>query len=308
MKIASLLPSATEIVAALGLADQLVGVSHECDYPAEAVAHLPRLTRSAVPPGLSAAEIDAAVSDLLRRGASLYDVDEPLLNSLAPDVVVTQALCDVCAVSYGDVQQLAQRLTSRPRVISLTPPDIDGILDDILTVAVGVEAAERGHELVAAIRERLERVDEAVSGQPRPRVAAIEWLDPPFAGGHWVPEMIQLAGGQDVLGQAGEKSFRVTWEEVLAARPEVIALIPCGYSLEAVAVEWRTLPKPDGWEQLPAVVTGRVYALDANSYFSRPAPRVVDGVELLARVLHPERARMAGIIGPDRALLRLAAN
>jgi iron complex transport system substrate-binding protein len=223
-------------------------------------------------------------------------------------MIVTQSLCDVCAVSYGDVQQLAQRLTSRPRVISLTPPNIDGILEDILTVADGAGVSERGLEVATSLRERLARVDEILSGQPRPRVAAIEWLSPPFCGGLWVPEMIQLAGGQDVLGQAGEKSSRVTWEEVLAARPDVVALIPCGYSLEAIAVEWHALPKPDGWAQLPAVVTGRVYALDANSYYSRPAPRVVDGVELLASLLHPERARMARIAAPDRALLRLAAD
>jgi iron complex transport system substrate-binding protein len=286
MRVASLLPSATEIVCALGFADCLVGVSHECDYPPEVVADLPRLTRSAVPPGLSSAEIDADVAARLRRGESLYTVDEVQLAALAPDIIITQELCDVCAVNFSQVRALAARLPGRPRVISLTPPNLEGILEDVRTVAEVLGVPERGERLVAQLRAQLAAVAELVRGRPRPRVFACEWLDPPFAAGHWVPEMIALAGGEEVLGRAGEKSFRVTWEQVAAARPEVVVLIPCGYTREQAQAEWEALPKPAVWEAIPAVRSGRVYALEANNYCSRPAPRVVEGVEALARVIH----------------------
>ena len=288
MRIASLLPSATEIVCTLGLADCLVGVSHECDYPANAVADLPRLTRSAISHGLSSAEIDAAVSALLRRGASLYTVEEERLAALNPDLLITQELCDVCAVSYDDVCRIAQRIPSRPQVVSLTPPDLNGIFADIETIAAATNVKQRGQKLIENLRQRLDCVAETVKNRPRPRVFLLEWLDPPFAAGHWAPEMIALAGGQEVLGQAGEPSFRVTWPQVMAAAPEVILLAPCGYSQPQAAAEWAALPKPAGWDQLPAVQQRRVYALDANSYCSRPAPRVVDGVEKLAALLHPD--------------------
>lgn len=286
MRIASLLPSATEIVCALGLADALVGVSHECDYPADVIADLPRLTRSAIPHGLSSAEVDADVSARLRRGESLYTLDEPQLAALAPEVIITQELCDVCAVNFSQVQALAARLPGQPKVISLTPPNLDGIFEDVRSVADAVGASERGERLLTNLRTRLDAIAQSVRGLPRPRVFALEWLDPPFAAGHWVPEMIALAGGEEVLGRAGEKSFRVTWEQVAAAQPEVIVLIPCGYSREQTQAEWETMPKPKLWNELPAARSGRVFALDANSYCSRPAPRVVEGIEALARVLH----------------------
>jgi iron complex transport system substrate-binding protein len=287
MRIASLLPSATEIVCALGLADCLVGVSHECDHPAEVVADLPKLTRSSIPPGLPSAEIDRAVSERLRRGESLYEVEEDRLAALRPDLVITQELCDVCAVNFSQVQALANRLPGNPVVISLTPPNLAGIFEDVLTVAEAAGQHERGQRLAAQLRERLGRVTQMVQGWPRPRVFACEWLDPPFAAGHWVPEMIALAGGEEVVGRPGEKSFRVTWAQVIAAQPEVILLIPCGYSAEQAQHEWESLPRPEGWESIPAVRSGRMYAVDANSYCSRPAPRVADGVEQLARLLHP---------------------
>lgn len=287
MRIASLLPSATEIVCALGLADCLVGVSHECDYPAAVVADLPKLTRSAIPQGLSSAAIDAAVSTRLRNGESLYLLDGATIQALQPDLLITQELCDVCAVSYDDVCNLARWLPGAPQVVSLTPPDLLGIFADVQTIAAATGVAERGEALIANLQARLEVVKTAVEGQPRPRVFALEWLDPPFAAGHWVPEMVALAGGEEVLGRAGEKSFRVTWEQVVAAQPEVILLMPCGYSQEAAQQEWAALPKPAGWERLPAVQKGRVYALDANSYCSRPAPRVVDGIEQLAQLFPP---------------------
>ncbi len=288
MRIASLLPSATEIVCALGLADQLVGVSHECDYLPEVVARLPRLTRSALPAGLTPAEVDAAVSARLRRSESLYLIDEERLAELKPDLLITQELCDVCAVAFSDVCEVSARLPGNPRVLSLTPPSLAAIFGDVRTVAEALGVPERGERLIAELQSRLERIAECVKGQPRPRVFAMEWLDPPFAAGHWVPEMIALAGGREVLGRAGEKSFRVTWNQVIAARPEVILLIPCAYSAEAAQREWEALPKPPGWESVPAVERGCVYALDANSYCSRPAPRVVEGVERIARLLHPE--------------------
>lgn len=288
MRIVSLLPSATEIVCALGLADWLVGVSHECDYPADVVAGLPKLTRSAIPHGLSSAEIDSTVSERLHRGESLYLLEGATIQALQPDLLITQELCDVCAVSYDDVCNLARWLPNQPQVISLTPPDLQGIFADVITIADATGVAERGRRLVDQLQSRLATVERAVAGRPRPCVLGLEWLDPPFAAGHWVPQMIALAGGDEVLGRAGEKSFRVTWEQVSATQPEVILLMPCGYSQEAAQREWDALPKPTGWERLPAVQQGRVYAVDANSYCSRPAPRVVDGVEQLARLFHPE--------------------
>lgn len=288
MRIASLLPSATEIVCALGLADALVGVSHECDYPAEVVAGLPIVTRSAIPHGLSSAEIDAAVSTRLRNGESLYLLEEATLQQLQPDLLITQELCDVCAVAYADVCNLARWLPGNPQVLSLTPPDLLGIFADVQTIATATEVTARGERLISSLQSRLEKVKEAVKSRPRPRVFGLEWLDPPFAAGHWVPEMIALAGGEEVLGRAGEKSFRVTWDQIFAAQPEVILLMPCGYSQAAAQKEWDALPKPVGWDSLPAVQQGRVYTLDANSYCSRPAPRVVDGIEQLAKLFHPE--------------------
>lgn len=287
MRIAALLPSATEIICALGLADTLVGVSHECDYPADVVQNLPKLTRSAIPHGLTSAEIDAAVSARLRRGESLYLLEEERLAALKPDILITQELCDVCAVSYNDVCTLSAKLPGHPQIISLAPPNLLGIFADIQTVANATGTVNDGNRLIEQLTARLEQVRRSVADKPRTRVFALEWLDPPFASGHWVPEMIALAGGEEVIGRAGEKSFRVTWEQIVTAQPDVILLIPCGYSAEAAQREWDALPKPAQWAQIPAAQNGRVYALDANSYCSRPSPRVVEGIEQLARLLHP---------------------
>ncbi len=287
MRIVTLLPSATEIVCALGLQDSLIGVSHECDYPPH-VATLPKLTRSAIPQHVAGSKIDRAVSETLKRGDSLYQLNEELLAALQPDLVITQELCDVCAVSFSDVQRLAARLPNHPNILSLNPPNLDGIFQDIETVAAATHTIERGQQLKKDLCARIERVQARVNGLPRPRVFALEWLDPPFAAGHWVPEMIALAGGDEVLGQAGVKSFRVTWEDVIAAQPNFIFLIPCGYARHVAQREWDALPKPRGWETIPAAQTGRVFALEADSYCSRPAPRVVDGIEQIAAFLHPE--------------------
>ncbi|MDW8148263.1 MAG: ABC transporter substrate-binding protein [Roseiflexaceae bacterium] len=256
MRIVSLLPSATEIVCELELADMLVGVSHECDYPPDVVADLPRVTRSAIPHGLSSAEIDQVVSARLARGESLYLLEETLLAELRPDLVITQELCDVCAVSFADVCTLAARLPGNPRVVSLAPPNLESIFGDVLTIAEAVGMPERGRQLTERLRQRLDRVHRAVAGQPRPGVVALEWLDPPFIGGHWVPEMIHLAGGRDLLGRAGERSFRVRWEDVINAQPDVVLLIPCGYSAEAAQREWDALPRPPGWFERPGGAHG----------------------------------------------------
>jgi iron complex transport system substrate-binding protein len=283
MRIASLVPSATEALYALGLGDSVVAVTHECDHPAE-VAHLPKLTSSVIPDGLPPAEIDARVRELTGRGESLYGLDEARLDRLEPDLIVTQALCAVCAVSYDDVCAVASRVASRPDVISLDPETLDEVLDDLIRIAEAAGEPKRGESLRGRLHERLGRVRDAVGAEPRPRVAAIEWLDPIYVGGHWVPEMIELAGGEDVLGEPGRKSRVVSWDEVEAASPDVVLVMPCGlYAAEASA---QAHEHREGLAALGA----RVVAVDAASSFSRPGPRLVDGVELVAHLLHPRRA------------------
>jgi iron complex transport system substrate-binding protein len=283
MRIASLVPSATESLFALGLGGQVVAVTHECDHPAEALA-LPRLTRSVIPPGLGPAEIDTMVREVTGRGDALYELDEGLLAEVAPDLIVTQALCAVCAVSYDDVRVIAGRLDSRPVVISQDPKTLDAVLDDLVQLGAATGDAGRGERLRAALRRRLDRVTDAVAGAPRPRVVTLEWLAPPFAGGHWVPEMVELAGGISVAGEPGRDSRTVSWDELAAARPDVAVAMPCGlYAKEAAeqALAYR--------EQLEGLGAQRVFAVDAASSFSRPGPRLVEGVELMAHLLHPDR-------------------
>ena len=283
MRIASLVPSATELCFALGLGDSVVAVTHECDHP-PAATHLPQLTRSVIGEGLSAAEIDSAVRERTGRGEALYELDAERLGELVPELILTQAVCEVCAVSFDDVRAVAGELPSQPRVISLDPATIEGVLMDAVAVGKTAGAPAAAEKLVTDVRERLTRVEGLVAGRGRPRVAALEWLDPPFAGGHWVPEMIAHAGGQDVLGHAGEKSRTLDWREVAAARPDVIVCMPCGYDAERSARESR-----EHGDELDGLGAGRIAAVDAAAYFSRPGPRLVDGVELLAHVLHPDR-------------------
>jgi iron complex transport system substrate-binding protein len=284
MRIASLVPSATEMLFALGLGDRLVAVTHECDYPPEA-AERPHLTRSVIPAGLPPPEIDAAVREVTGQGRALYELDEQTLARLDVDLIVTQALCAVCAVSYDDVRAVAERLPSRPRVVSLDPETLGEVLDDVIALGDATGAREAAVALRAQLERRLDGVRTAVSGAPRPRVAALEWLDPPFAGGHWVPEMIELAGGTDPIGRPGRRSPEVSWREVAAADPEVVVVMPCGlYADEAreQALEHRS--------ELEALPAERVVAVDAAASFSRPGPRLVGGTELLAHLLHPDRA------------------
>jgi iron complex transport system substrate-binding protein len=268
---------------ALGLGDAVVGVTHECDYPPDA-AGKPHLTRSVIPEGLSAAEIDREVRERTERGAAIYELDAGALRELEPDLIVTQQVCEVCAVSFDDVRKVAETIPSEPQVLSLDPSTIGEVLADVRTLAFAAEAPAAGEALLAEAAERLDRVAEALEGADRPRVLALEWLDPPFAGGHWVPQMIELAGGEDALGLPGEKSRVFEWAEAEAALPEVIMSMPCGYGTERAAEETRL-----HLDRLARLGARRVVAVDASSYFSRPGPRLVDGVELLAHVLHPDR-------------------
>jgi iron complex transport system substrate-binding protein len=281
MRIASLVPSATEMLFALGLGGDVVAVTHECDYP-PAARELPHLTATVLPEGLSAGEIDAAVKSVVGEGRALYSLDEERLAELEPDLIVTQAVCDVCAVSYEDVVAVAARLPSRPRVVQQDPGSLGEVLEDVarLGAATGIEG--RARELRARLERRLEAVRDAVAAAPRPRVVALEWLDPPFVGGHWIPEMVAIAGGEDVAGRAGEKSPEVGWVELAALKPDVVVAMPCGWYVEesrAQAEAHRARIEQLGPE--------RVFAVDAASTYSRPGPRLVDGTELLAHLLHP---------------------
>lgn len=283
MRIASLVPSATEMLCALGLRDSLVAVTHECDYP-EGIEQLPHLTRSVIPEHLSPAEIDAAVRERTQKGEAIYELDEELLHELEPDLIVTQALCEVCAVSFDDVRAVAERLASQPNVVSLDPSTIGEVMGDVRTLAQATDSKEAGVDLVRELAGRLDRVKIAVRGaEPRPRVLALEWLDPPFIGGHWVPQMIELAGGEDAIGFPAERSREASWQELEATQPDVVVSMPCGYYAERAAHE--VMQHRDRIARLGA---GQVVAVDAAAYFSRPGPRLVDGVELLAHVLHPD--------------------
>jgi iron complex transport system substrate-binding protein len=282
MRIASLVPSATEMLCALGLRESLVAVTHECDYP-EGVEQLPHLTRSVIPEGLSPGEIDAAVRERTEKGEALYELDEELLEDVDPELIVTQALCAVCAVSYDDVRAVAERLPSQPNVISLDPGTLGEVIGDVRTLAQATDTKDDAVDLVEDLADRLDRVKLAVRGAARPRVAALEWLDPPFIGGHWVPQMIDLAGGEDAIGFPGERSREATWDELAASQPDVIVSMPCGYYAERAAHE--VMQHRD---EVASLGAGQVVAVDAAAYFSRPGPRLVDGVELLAHILHPD--------------------
>jgi iron complex transport system substrate-binding protein len=281
IRICSLLPSATEIVAELGLADALVGVSAECDWPLQ-VRALPIVTSSRIDPAiLSAREIDESVREALRTGDSLYALDEAQIDALDPDLVITQDLCRVCAVSSVELGRLG---TLRADVISLDPHTIDGIGESVLELAERLGVRERGCEVVAEMGRRIAAVRDAVAGLPRPDVFVCEWSDPVFASGHWVPEMVAAAGGRDVLGAAGGASYTTTWEAVLARRPELVVLACCGMDAERAAREAR----------LPELGV-RVVAVDASAYYSRPSPRIAAGVEQLAHLMHPEAVSDPGL-------------
>jgi len=282
MRIASLVPSATEMLYALGLGDQIVAVTHECDYPA-AARSLPHLTKTVLPDGLDAAEIDRAVKVRVAEGQALYELDEVLLAELAPDLIVTQAICAVCAVSYEDVVEVAARLPSKPRVLQQDPNTLGEVLEDVIRLGEATAIVRQAHELRGELEGRLATVRAAVGGAALPRVVALEWLDPPYVGGHWIPEMISIAGGEDVAGPPGLKSPEVSWGELSGLGPDIAIAMPCGWYVEESRAQ--TLAH---WDQIEALGARQVFAVDAASTFSRPGPRLIDGVELLGHLLHPD--------------------
>jgi iron complex transport system substrate-binding protein len=287
MQICSLLPSATEILYALHLGDSVAGVTHECDFPPDA-AKKPVLIRPRVDPKTPLAELDRQVNELVSRGESIYAVDADLLARLAPDLIVTQELCHVCAVSPDDLATALTRLPKHPRVLSLSPHSLADVWQDICRVGDATRTLIEAEALAAELAARVAKINSRAANAPkRPRVACLEWLDPFYMGGHWVPEMVAKAGGEDVLGRAGEPSFRVTQEQIETSAPDVIIVMQCGFAAERNAADFRTRGLLKTWKSSPAVRERQVYAVDANSYFSRPGPRLADGVELLAHIFHP---------------------
>jgi iron complex transport system substrate-binding protein len=296
MRIVSLLPSLTEICYALGLGNQLVAVTHECDYPAQARS-LPHITRSILPPDLhDSAEIDRQVKMAIEQGKALYELDVDTLKALQPDLILTQELCHVCAVSYDDVKAIASQLEPAPKVVSIEPHTLDDVLDSIEQIGRLTGRQATAGAVVGALRNRLELVRGHVERtEHRQRVVCLEWLDPPMVAGHWVPEMVHLAGGIDPIGRPGEPSFEITWQDVIDAAPDTIVLMPCGYGLEDAVAEAGQLADaaddlPAALEVVPAVKDDHVYAVDGSGYFNRPGPRVIAGVEILAGILHAELA------------------
>lgn len=288
MRICSLLPSATEIAYAIGLGDSILGVSHECDFPAEA-ATKPSLLRPRLDQLAPPAEIDRQVSEIIARGESIYAVDAELLASLSPDLILTQDLCHVCAASPDDLATALTRFPKPPRVLSLTPRSLGEVWDDVRRVGEATGHREKANVLAVALEQKVNAIAAtAARADSCPRVVCLEWLDPYYVGGHWIPEMVSKAGGEDVLGRLREPSFRVSGVQIIEARPDVIVVMPCGYNLARAASELRIEALPDGSEVLPAVREHRLFAVDANAYFSRPGPRLADGVDLLAHLIHPD--------------------
>ncbi len=315
-RIVSFLPSATEMACALGLSDQLVGITHECDYPQE-VASKPVVVRNVLPvENMTQVEIDKAVAQRMRAGLSLYQVDEELLAELAPDLILTQDLCQVCAPSGNEVTQALKLLPKEPRILWLTPRSLAEIWGNLCDLGQATGRGKEASELIASARAKLENINRTTRELPtRPRVFCMEWLDPIYASGHWMPEMVEIAGGIDALGRKGEDSVRIPWSDVVEWAPEVLIITPCGFNLDhSVEQASRVFGSTDSsgsslithhssqFFDLPAVRHGRVFAVDANSYFARPGPRVVEGTELLAHLIHPEVFDWSG---PARAFQRL---
>jgi iron complex transport system substrate-binding protein len=287
MRIVSLLPSATEILFALGLDKEVVGVSHECDFPAQ-VRNKCVVIRSRIPRGASPSEIDRLVREFVSRGESLYSVDAEALQALAPDLIITQDLCHVCAASPDDLATALAGFGRRPEVLCLNPQDLGDVWRDILWVGEETGRGPRAEAFLKQIGTRLGTVGSQLAAvSERPRVGFLEWLQPFYVGGHWVPEMIELAGGEDIFGSKGTPSLRVALDEIIEAAPEILLIAPCGYSAEQARNEYRSMTFPENWPSIPAVRDNRVYALEANSYFSRPGPRLIIGIEALAKLFHP---------------------
>jgi len=287
VRIVSLVPHATELLFALGLGDDVVGVTHECDYPEQA-RERSHVTRNVLADGLTAGEIDAAVRERTLEGESIYELDDQAMRALEPDLIVTQALCHVCAVSHDEVQALALQLPGPPRVIPLDPKTYGETLGDVRTIAQATDSRDAALDLIARTARRADVVRLAIRDTRRPRVAALEWLDPVFVAGHWTPQLIEMAGGDDVMGFSGEPSRESSWEEVGASQPEVVVLMQCGYDAPRAQAEG-----VQNAARLRSLGAGRVVAVNASAYFSRPGPRLIDGLELLAHILHPDRVPSA---------------
>jgi iron complex transport system substrate-binding protein len=288
MRICSLLPSATEILYALGVGGSVAGVTHECDFPPEA-ANKPALIRPRVDPQAVPAELDRQVSDLVARGESIYALDTGLLGSLSPDLIVTQDLCHVCAASSDDLATALARLPKQPRVLSLSPHSLEDVWEDIRRVGEATGRRQEAEALAAELEQRVAQIAaKAERAGSRPRVLCLEWLDPCYVGGHWIPEMVAKAGGRDVLGHSAEPSFRVTSAEIAESRPDLIVVMPCGYNVARTVAEFGAARLTDTWKDLRAARQQRIFAVDANSHFSRPGPRLAEGVALLAHILHPD--------------------
>jgi iron complex transport system substrate-binding protein len=303
MKIVSLLPSSTEILFALGLGDSVAGVTHECEFPPE-VKGRRVLVRPRISGNLPQAEIDRLVVEYMSRHESLYSIDLEAMREIEPDLVITQDLCHVCAASPDDLGAALAVLPRAPRVLTLTPSTLADVWNDIRKVGEATGRETEAQKVVQGLERRVAAVESAVAkAATRPRVVCLEWLDPPYCGGHWVPGMVEKAGGHDVLGKFGEPSFRIRWEDLIAAQPEVIVVMPCGYYLDQIVEQFAAFAPPAGWNDLPAVREGRVFCVDATSYFSRPGPRLADGVEILGHILHPELVHCAL---PHGALQRMA--
>lgn len=288
MKIISLLPSATEIVYELGLGDRLVGVSHDCDWPPE-VLQKPKLSQAVVHSEMPSAEIDQIVRERLHSGLSVYHIDAELLQQLEPDLILTQELCEVCAPSFDDVRQAVKLLHGQPQIVSLEPHTLEDIFDNILTVGEVTGRTDIARDVVARLRRRVERIRKHTETLAhRPKVCCIEWLEPIMIAGHWVPQMVEYAGGEDWLGEIGSPSRYADWEEILTYNPDIIVLMPCGFSIERTLREIDLLTELDGWEELTAVKEHQVFIVEASAYFNRPGPRIVTGLEILAEIIHPE--------------------
>jgi iron complex transport system substrate-binding protein len=288
VRICSLLPSATEIVFALGAGDSLVGVTHECDYPREA-AQIPKVTRSNIPDGLSSSQIDSAVRGALEAEGTLYELNLPLLEELHPDLILTQRLCDVCAVSYDRVQEAVKSLPSHPAVLNLEPHSLNDILETILTVGKAIGRSAASYTLVESLQNRINTVrDKTKALRDRPSVFCMEWIDPPYCAGHWMKELVEIAGGRDDLARLHQPSSRIEWSRVVAYAPEIIVLACCGLNLQRSLEVGATLAEYEGISDLPAVKAGGVYATDGSAYFSRPGPRIIESLEILAHLIHPQ--------------------
>ncbi len=289
MRICSFLPSTTEIVYALGLDDHLVGVTHECDYPPEAAGKSRVIMSLIKPEELTSKEIDGIVSNNYKAGKSTYIVEEEALRTANPDIILTQGLCDVCAVSENEIVEAVKVLGHKPRIISLEPNTLEEILDTILIIGEATERKEQSKDLVDKLKSRIERVKSIHANEKnRPRVLCLEWLDPVYVAGHWVPEMVEIAGAECGFGKAGVSSFKISWDEMVEFSPQIIVLMPCGFDIGKTIGEIDVLTSNEGWHKLPAARNGHVYLVDANSFFSRPGPRIVEGLEILAKIFHPE--------------------